>query len=156
MSRATPRDVLSPELDSGALPRGIPLTVFCAWAVCLEPVAFAVVAAGALPRVLNYGAAGTGFLLARLAVTGLGIAAGRALWSARVGARALALAWVVLESGTLVLTFVTPFFPSNRPPSAKWWEMAALLAWRGAWAAYLLWSPRVRRRAESGPASFLR
>jgi hypothetical protein len=113
--------------------------------VVIEPASFAFVAASALDRIVGYGAPAVALLGARLLTTGLGIAAGRALWLLRPGARGLALAWFACASAAQVLTFLTPYFPSNRPPGTKWLVLAGLLALQAGGAVYLLVSPRVRQ-----------
>lgn len=79
----------------------------------------------------------------RVAVTALGIVAGRALWARQPGAPVLGQWWALLHAAAVGLTFHTPYFPGNRPPSLKRVSLAAIVAWDLAWAAYLRWSPRV-------------
>jgi hypothetical protein len=45
----------------------------------------------------------------------------------------------------LVLTFSTPYFPSNRPPATKGPTLVLLIGIDVAWWAWLTWSPSVRR-----------
>jgi hypothetical protein len=79
----------------------------------------------------------------RVAVTALGIVAGRSLLARQPGAPALGQWWALLHAVAAGLTFSTPYFPGNRPPSLKRVSLVAIVAWDLAWAAYLRWSPRV-------------
>lgn len=108
-----------------------------------EPLGFAFAAASALDRLMAYGAPALLLLAFRVGVTALGIVAGRALWAGRYGAPALGQWWALLHAAAVSLTFHTPYFPGNRPPSLKRVTLAAIVAWDVAWAAYLRWSPRV-------------
>jgi hypothetical protein len=112
--------------------------------VAWVPVAFALEASAALPRLVTYGWPGALVLAARVLATGLGIAAGRALWRVEPHARRLAQAWLVLDVAVTWLTLATPYFPSNRLPGTRAWEMAGVVALDGAWLVYLATSSRVR------------
>lgn len=109
-----------------------------------EPLSFALVAASALPRLIEYGVPALLLLALRVAITALGIVAGRALWTGQHGAPNLGQWWALLHAAAAVLTFSTPYFPGSRPPGLKRASLAAIVAWDLAWGAYLRWSPRVR------------
>jgi hypothetical protein len=113
--------------------------------VVWEPITLALTASAALDRLTSYGWPALALLAYRAGVAGLGIAAGRALWSQRSEGPVLAQAWAVSHAAAVLLTFVTPFFPSNRLPGTKGPLLVALLAVDAAWWAWLQWSPRVRR-----------
>ena len=113
--------------------------------VIWEPATFALAASAALSRLALYGA--PAFLLGayRSVVVGVGIAAGRALWAGRREGRRLAQWWAVLDAAGTVLTFATPYFPSNRLPGTKGPLLALLLTVNAAWFLWLQWGPSVRR-----------
>ena len=83
-------------------------------------------------------------LAVRLAITGIGVGAGLALWNERPGAAAFARLAVVLTAGGVLLTFLAPTFPNNRPPGTTAPLLFVLLTYYAAWFAYL-----TRRRAIS-------
>jgi hypothetical protein len=114
-----------------------------------EPLTFAVTAAAALSRLTFYGPPAFLLLAYRLAVVGIGMAAGRALWDGEARAPALARGWALAHAVAVVLTFATPFFPSNRLPGTKGPTLAVLLLFDAACWAWLRWSPRVRRAYEA-------
>ena len=95
--------------------------------VVVEPLSFALLASGALLRLVSYGLPALLLLAFRVGVTGFGIVAGRALWRDDPGASGLARLWLILSSAATTLTFVTPYFPSNRLPDTKWPILAAIL-----------------------------
>lgn len=117
--------------------------------VVWQPVSFAMAASAALERLVSYGAPALLLLTLRVGVTGLGIAAGRALWAQRPDARRLTLWCLALASAATVLTLVTPYFPSNRTPGGKRLAAAAVLAHNAAWAIVV---SRSRRLDEPPPA----
>jgi hypothetical protein len=108
------------------------------------PLTFALEASSALSRVLSFGAAGVGLLVFRIAVTGLGVAAGRALSAGRHGAVALTRAWLLLDAAAATVTFGTPYFPDNRVPGTKWQTLTLILVFNGMWWVYLRRSRRIR------------
>jgi len=108
------------------------------------PVAFALEAAAALPRVVGYGWRAGLLLVARVVVAGLAVVAGRALWAAAPHARRLAQAWLALDVAVSALTLATPYFPGGWLPGMRPWAFAAVAAFDGAWFVYLSVSRRVR------------
>lgn len=119
--------------------------ILVALLVVWEPLTFAVTISSALPRLAVYGY--PAYLLAayRALVVGVGVAAGRALWGAAPGAIRLGQAWAVAHIVALVVTFATPFFPSNRVPGTKGPTLALLVAMDVAWWVWLSRSKRLRR-----------
>jgi hypothetical protein len=109
-----------------------------------EPVTFAVTTSAALGRLAQYGFPAFLLLAFRVVVVGIGLIAGRALWTGAAEAPRLARWWALLHAAALVVTFATPFFPSNRVPGTKAPTLAALVAFDAACWAWLRWSPRVR------------
>jgi hypothetical protein len=108
------------------------------------PTAFALEAAGALERLQAHGPPAAALLVYRVVVTGLGMVVAPSLWSGRPGAVSGARWWLLLDAAASVLTFATPFFPSNRLPAAKRLALAIALAVNAVWLAYLRGSRRVR------------
>lgn len=106
-----------------------------AYLVLVEPVRFAFVAASALSRVLDHGALAIALLLYRVVVTGLGLTAGRHLWSH--GDPTLARLFLIANALAVVITFATPYFPSNRVPGTKLPELFLILAMHSAAYAWL-------------------
>lgn len=113
--------------------------------VIWEPATFALTASSALSRLTSYGLPAFLLLALRIGVVGLGIAAGRALWAGRREGRRLAQWWTALDAAATMLTFATPYFPSNRLPGTKGPLLAMLLVMNLAWFAWLQWGPSVRR-----------
>jgi hypothetical protein len=120
--------------------------------VIVEPLGLAYTASSALPRLALYGPPAFLLLACRVLVAGLGIAAGRALWTGDAAGPRLARWWAAAHALALVLTFATPFFPSNRVPGTKGPTLAFLLALDAGWWAWLRWSPAVRRAYAGGAA----
>jgi hypothetical protein len=113
--------------------------------VVWEPALFALTASAALERLLFYGWPAVLLLSYRALIVGLGIAAGRSLWTLSPAGPRLARWWALSHAVAVLLTFGTPYFPSNRVPGTKGPTLAMLLAWDAAWWAWLRWSPRLRR-----------
>ena len=110
-----------------------------------EPLGLAWSVAGLVPT-LGFRGAGVALLLvARVLVTGLGVAAGLAIFGRRPhAARLAALALVLLAAASLV-SLLTPILPSDLPPDLTTLAVVAVSAYYGAWLAYLRLSRRVRR-----------
>jgi hypothetical protein len=117
------------------------------------PLAFALEASASVGRLLTYGTPAILLLLYRVGTTGLGIAAGRALWMVRPGAPVLARAWLVLDALATTLALLTPYFPSNRVPGTKGPVLALLLAVNAAWLLFLSRSRRVQALWPSGASN---
>ncbi len=131
------------------MPSRFPLvTAFAAWLVVYEPLAYALTASAALGRLTLYGLPAFGLLAFRAGVTALGVAAGLALWRREGYAPRLARWWVVGHALALVVTFGTPYFPSNRLPRLKPVTLAAQLTFAvGCWS-WLRWSRRLREACD--------
>lgn len=97
-----------------------------AYLVVVEPVRFGLVASAALPRVLDHGAPGLALLVVRIVLTGIGLTGGRFLWSR--DDPTLARLFFAGNAVAVTLTFLTPYFPSNRVPGTKLPEWAVLMA----------------------------
>lgn len=118
--------------------------------VVWQPLSFALTASAALERIVAYGAPAILLLGMRMCITGIGIAAGRAVWAQRPYARRLTLWFLALASVATLLTAATPYFPSNRTPTGKRLVVGAILVHNAAWAILVA---RSRRLAERTPAT---
>jgi hypothetical protein len=109
-----------------------------------EPLSFAMVAAGAFNAIAVRGIPVVLVLLARLGTTALCVAAGRALQDRRPAAPSLTKAALILAAGVQLFAYVTPYFPSNRPPG----ETPLYVGWTVVYyAGWLLYVQRSRRFA---------
>ncbi|MGE0450731.1 MAG: hypothetical protein AB7Q29_14255 [Vicinamibacterales bacterium] len=120
-----------------------PIRLLAYLLIAWEPLAFAVVAAGAFNAVQIRGHAVTAVLLARLVTTAACIAAGRSLLARQSWAPSLAKGALAGSAAVQVFAAVTPYFPSNRVPGDTPLFVAETLAYYGGWILYLLFSRRV-------------
>lgn len=132
----------APAADASRLP--LPVRLLAIALVTWIPFLVAVEASSGLARLLAYGVPAIALLLARVAVAGLAVAAGRALWTRQPSALQLARAWLVLDVIVSAITLATPFFPSNRLPGGRGREFVITLVVNGACFLYLSTSSRVR------------
>ncbi len=86
----------------------------------------------------------TVILLARMLVTGVGIAAGLALRGRHAGAVGLAKVSLAMSAATDMFIYFTPSFPSNRAPGETPLWVVGTLMYYGGWILYLMRSTRVR------------
>jgi hypothetical protein len=108
-----------------------------AWA----PLNLALTAAALLDRLTDRGWPAIALLIGRLAVTGFGVAAGRALWNGRPGAMTLAR-WATGSSlGAVLVTVTTSIWPSPLPPGVREPVAIATVTWHVLW---FLWTLRQR------------
>lgn len=117
----------------------LPLTTLALLFILAEPLGVAFYAASVLQSVIDRGAWAVLLLAARLAITAIGVGAGLALWNHRPGALSFARVAVALTAIGVLVTFLAPAFPRNRPPGTTGPLLAALLVYYGAWFAYLTW-----------------
>ncbi len=120
------------------------LLLFCLLLTVWEPLTLGLLASNVLPRILDRPAA-VAILIVRLAVTGLGVAAGIALAAGRPHGVAMAKLSLVLSIVTLVLILWTPYFPRNAVPGSEGQTLILSLAYNAAWYAYLERSEQVRQ-----------
>ena len=119
------------------------------WLLCLclllaiwNPAALAIVAASRVASsAVTRGE--LALLILRIGVTGVGVAAGRALWNKRPGAVALAKTSLVLSSLESVARLSTRYGLSEAPPGTRLPYAVALVAFNAAWYWYLARSRRV-------------
>jgi hypothetical protein len=120
------------------------LLLLCILLTIWNPATLALAAAG---RVGNAGATTTFALTLlgiQLVVTGVGVAAGLALWHKRAGAVELAKASLVLSALEVIGRLSTRAGLSEAPPGTRLPLALALVAYNGAWYLYLEKSRRVR------------
>lgn len=98
-----------------------------------EPVTFALAASSLIDRLVDRGAWALLWLVVRLAVTGVGVAAGLALWKARPGADALARWALVLALTAAVITQTTSIWPPAFAPGVRGPVVVVLVLWYVAW-----------------------
>jgi hypothetical protein len=114
-------------------PRRLLAVLLVAW----EPASFALYASSLLFRLVERGPLAVAALAAHLVVTGVGLAAGLALWSDRPGATTLARLALVLSASLTLGTFATSAFPPAAPPGLAGPLTALMLAYDAAWFVYL-------------------
>lgn len=119
------------------------LRLLCGLLMWWEPIAFAMVAAGAFNAVSVRGAPVALVLLARTVAAALCVAAGRALLDRRPSGPTLAKVALGLTGAVHVFAYVTPYFPSNRMPGDTPLYVAATLVYYGGWLVYLFRSRQV-------------
>ena len=120
------------------------LLLLCILLTVWNPATLAFVAAA---RVENAGATTTFALTLlgiRVVVTGVGVAAGMALWHKRPGAVELAKASLVLSALEVVGRLSIRAGLSEAPPGMRLPLALALVVYNGAWYLYLEKSRRVR------------
>jgi hypothetical protein len=120
------------------------LLLLCLLLAIWNPATLAVTAAGRVGAAVPPSTLTLGLLAIRLAVTGIGVAAGMALWHKRVGAVRLAKASLVLSAVEVVGRLSTRDGLSETPPGTRLALAIALIAFNAAWYMYLEKSRRVR------------
>lgn len=109
--------------------------------VVWAPFNLALAASAVIDRLLDRGLAAIALLIARLAVTGFGVAAGRALWNRRPGAMMLARWASGLSLAVVVVLATTSIWPTSLAPGIREPVAIANVAWHALWFAWTLWSP---------------
>jgi hypothetical protein len=119
-----------------------PLRVLAFLLIFVEPLGFAVAAAGSMNAIAVRGVSVVLVLLARLIATALSVAAGRALQDGRSTGVTLALIALPSSAAVQIFATITPYFPSNSPPGDAPVYVALLLLYYGSWSAYVSVSAR--------------
>jgi hypothetical protein len=117
--------------------RRLPLRILALLLTVAEPAGIALYASSILTSIIDRGGWAVLLLAVRLAITGVGVGAGLALWHQRPGAVAFARVAVALTAAGVVLTFLAPVFPHNRPPGTTAPLLGGLLLYYAGWFAYL-------------------
>lgn len=108
----------------------------------VEPLALGVSASAALEWVLGRGALAIGFLLARLAITGIGMVAGLHLQEGRPGGITLARWSFAGQLAATVVAHSVRVWPTTLPPGLAEPAFALGVAWYAAWLAWTFFAPR--------------
>lgn len=101
--------------------------------IVVEPLSLAVSSAQHLSTLVERGWLAVAFLWFRLAVTGLGLAAGVALWRRRPAALPLARTALTLALIAAVVALVSPIWPGRPPPGVRGPVLLFVVVWYGAW-----------------------
>lgn len=115
--------------------------------VVYEPLNLAMTAAALLPGLADRGWPATAFLVARLAITGFGVAVGRSLWAREPGALSLARWATGLNLATAIVIVTTRIWPSSFPPGIRGPAATVTVVWYATW---FLWTLRQRPPDERG------
>ena len=104
----------------------------------LAPLHLALTAAVLLDSLADRGWPAIVLLVVRLAITGFGVAAGRALWTNRRGAITLARWATGLSLGAVIVTVTTSIWPAPLPPGIRGPAATATIAWHALWFVWTL------------------
>jgi hypothetical protein len=108
--------------------------------VVWAPLNLAITAAAMLDSLTDRGWSAIVLLVVRLAVTGFGVAAGRALWNGRRGAIELARWATGLNLGAVLVTVTTAIWPEPLPPGVREPVAIATVTWHALWFLWALLS----------------
>jgi hypothetical protein len=114
--------------------------------VVWAPLNLALAAAALLDSLADRGWPAILLLVVRLAVTGFGVAAGRALWHDRRGAITLARWATGMSLGAVLVTVTTSIWPAPLPPGVREPIAIATVSWHALW---FLWTLRQREATAS-------
>ncbi len=109
-----------------------------------EPLNIAAFLAPIFSTIAQRGYATAGFVVVRIVIAGISVAAGIALWQRQPDAARLAAAAIVLSTLAAVVTYTTRLLPSNAMPGDALFWLALIVCFNGGWLVYL-W--RYSRRA---------
>lgn len=110
--------------------------VVAALLVVWEPLTLALAASASIESLVDRGPASVAFLVVRLAVAGLGIAAGMRLWRGRPGGIVLARWSLTLTLAATIAAHTTRLWPTTLPPGLSGPAFAAGLMWYAGWLAW--------------------
>ena len=111
--------------------------------VVWAPLNLSITAAALLNSLADRGWPAIVLLVGRLAVTGFGVAAGRALWNQRRGAVALARWATGLSLGAVLVTTTTSIWPDPLPPGVREPVAIATVTWHALWFLWTLRQPEI-------------
>lgn len=120
------------------------LLLLCIQLTVWNPASVAIVASSRVAGGHTLAPIALVFLVTRLIVTGIGVAAGMALWHKRIGAVKLAKASLVLTAIEAVVRLSTRVGLSEAPPGTRLPLALAIVLYNGVWYAYFVRSRRVR------------
>jgi hypothetical protein len=103
----------------------------------LEPATLALAASGRLSAIIDRGGFAVAFLVFRLAVTGLAMMTGVALWQRRPGAVPLTRIALVLLAVCALGAQWNALWPGQLPPGLAGPALALTMAWYGFWYWYV-------------------
>jgi hypothetical protein len=109
--------------------------------VVWAPLNLAITASALLDSLTDRGWPAIALLIVRLAVTGFGVAAGRALWNNRPGAMTLARWATGLSLGAVLVTVTTSIWPTPLPPGVREPGAIATVSWHALWFLWTLRQP---------------
>ena len=110
--------------------------------VVVEPLTLALAASAALEWLLSRGAIAVAFLLARLAITGVGMVAGMRLWDERPGGISLARLSYAGQLAATLVAHTTRLWPTTLAPGVAEPAFAFGLAWYAGWLAWTVFADR--------------
>ena len=106
--------------------------------VVFAPLQLALTAAARLDSLTDRGWPAIALLVVRLAVTGFGVAAGRALWHGRPGAMGMARWATGMSLGVVLVTATTSIWPAPLPPGIRGPATIANVTWHALWFVWTL------------------
>jgi hypothetical protein len=112
------------------------ITVLAILLVVWEPAAFAFYAAAIADRIVDRGPTAVFLLVVKLAVLGMGIAAGRALWRMSPGSVRFAQVALALSAATTLAIALSDAWPPRAPGELVPLTILVLL-YDAAWILYL-------------------
>jgi len=113
--------------------------------VVVEPLALALAASAALEWLLSRGAIAVVFLLARLAITDVGMVAGLRLWDERPGGIALARWSYAGQFVATIVAHTTRLWPTTLAPGVAEPAFVFGLVWYTGWLAWTFFTDRPSR-----------
>ena len=113
--------------------------------VVVEPLTLALAASAALEWLLSRGAIAVAFLLARLAITGVGMVAGMRLWDERPGGISLARLSYAGQLAATLVAHTTRLWPTTLAPGVAEPAFVFGLAWYAGWLAWTFFADRTDR-----------
>jgi hypothetical protein len=118
--------------------------------VVWAPLNLSINAAALLDSLADRGWPAIVLLVVRLAITGFGVAAGRALWNESRGAVTLARWATALSLGAVLVVVTTSIWPTQLPPGIRGPVVIATVTWHALW---FLWTLRQQEPGEPGAHS---